>query len=225
MAHKINPIAFWLGIQKDWKSRWFNTKNLKAFLEEDFIIRKWLEEKLEKASLESIDIVRSGNSISIIIKSSRPGLIIGRGGKGLEELQQGLKHELNKIYVARKSKLNQSIKLEIEEIKKPESYARLVAKNIAEQLEKRIPHRRAMKQMIEKVSGEGGIKGIKIKAAGRLGGAEIARREQLSKGKIPLQNLRADIDYAQAEAHTTYGVIGVKVWLYKGDKFEEKKNL
>ncbi len=221
MAHKINPIAFRLGVQKDWKSRWFNIKNFKFFLEEDFTIREWLGKKLEKASLESVDIVRSGNSVSIVIKSSRPGLIIGRGGKGLEELQTGLKRELGKIYATRKSKLNHSIKLEIEEIKKPESYAKLVAKNIAEQLEKRIPHRRAMKQMIEKVSSESGIKGVKIKAAGRLGGAEIARKEQLSKGKIPLQNLRADIDYAQAEAHTTYGVIGVKVWLYKGEVFDK----
>lgn len=223
MAHKINPIAFRLGWQQDWKSRWFNTKNFRHYLEEDFAIRSWLEKKLAKASLESVEIVRSGNSIGVVIKSARPGLVIGRGGKGLEELQQGLKCELDKIYAARGSKLNHSLKLEIEEIKKPDSYARLVAKNIAEQLEKRIPHRRAMKQMIEKISGESGIKGVRIKVAGRLGGAEIARREQLAKGKIPLQNLRADIDYGQAEAQTTYGVIGVKVWLYKGERFREEK--
>lgn len=223
MSHKINPVAFRLGLQKDWKSRWFNQKNRKNFLEEDFLIRKWLEEKLIKASVESIDIVRSGNSVSIVIKSARPGMVIGRGGKGLDELQQGLKKILSKIYVARNIKFNLTIKLEIEEIKKPEMFARLVAKNIAEQLEKRIPFRRAMRMMIEKVSAEPGIKGIKILSAGRLDGAEIARHEQLTKGSIPLQNLRADIDYGHAEAHTTYGVIGIKVWLYKGEKFEESR--
>lgn len=222
MAHKINPVAFRLGIQRDWKSRWFNKKNFRNFLEEDFIIRSWLEKKLDKASLESVEITRSGNSITIIIKSARPGIIIGRGGKGLEELQQGLKKELNKIFVERNTKSNYTLKLEIEEIKKPDTFARLVAKNIAEQLERRIPFRRVMKQTVEKVSNESGVKGIKVLAKGRLGGAEIARREQLSKGKIPLQNLRANIDYAHAEAHTTYGVIGVKVWIYKGEVFEDK---
>lgn len=223
MGHKINPLAFRLGIQKDWNSRWFDQKNRKEFLEEDFAVRKWLNEKLSKASVESIDITRSGNSISVTIRSARPGIIIGRGGKGLDELQQGLRQMLAKISAKRNSKFNSTIKLEIEEIKKPETYARLVAKNIAEQLEKRIPFRRAMKQMIEKVSNESGIKGIKIMLAGRLGGAEIARRERLTRGAIPLQNLRADIDYAHEEAYTTYGVIGVKVWLYKGEKFEEGK--
>ena len=226
MAHKINPVAFRLGIQRDWKSRWFNKKNFRNFLEEDFIIRSWLEKKLDKASLESVEITRSGNSITIIIKSARPGIIIGRGGKGLEELQQGLKKELNKIFVERNTKPNYTLKLEIEEIKQPETFASLVAKNIAEQLERRIPFRRVMKQTIEKVSNESGVKGIKVLAKGRLGGAEIARREQLSKGKIPLQNLRANIDYAHAEANTTYGVIGVKVWIYKGEVFSdiESKN-
>ncbi len=223
MGHKINPVAFRLGIQKDWSSRWFNQRSCKEFLEEDFAVRKWLNEKLSKAAVESIDITRSGNSISVVIRSARPGIIIGRGGKGLDELQQGVRRALAKIAAKRNSKFNSTIKLEIEEIKKPETYARLVAKNVAEQLEKRIPFRRAMKQMIEKVSAEGGIKGIKIMLAGRLGGAEIARRERLTKGAIPLQNLRADIDYAQVEAQTTYGVIGVKVWLYKGEKFSENK--
>ena len=224
MGHKINPTSFRLGIQKDWKSRWFNIKNRRAYLEEDYVARTWLDKKLEKASIDSIDILRSGNSISIIIKSARPGIIIGRGGKGLEELQTGLKRELNKIFKKRGIKPSYTIKLEIEEVKKPDTRARLIAKNIAEQLERRIPFRRAIKQMVEKVMNESGVEGIKILIAGRLGGAEIARREQLTKGKIPLQNLRADIDYAQVEAHTTYGVIGVKVWVYKGEVFSDSLN-
>lgn len=221
MGHKINPLAFRLGVQKDWKSRWFNVKNLKSYLEEDYIIRTWIEKKLEKASVDSVDILRSGNSISVTIKSARPGIIIGRGGKGLEDLQTGLKKQLNKIFKKRRIKPDYTIKLEIEEIKKPETRARLVGKNIAEQIERRIPFRRAMKQAIEKVMNEPGIEGIKIVAKGRLGGAEIARREQLAKGKIPLQNLRADIDYAHVESHTTYGIIGIKVWIYRGEVFEK----
>lgn len=223
MGHKINPVAFRLGIQKDWKSRWFDKKNYRNNLEEDFIVRSWLEKKLTKASLESIDITRSGSSVSVIIKSARPGIIIGRGGRGLEELNHGLKKELSKLSGGRDVKLGHAIKLEIEEIKKPEIFAKLVARNIAEQLERRIPFRRAIKQTIEKVFSESAVKGVKIMVAGRLGGAEIARREQAARGKIPLQNLRADIDYAQVEAHTTYGVIGVKVWIYRGEVFEEKK--
>ncbi|MBI2454207.1 MAG: 30S ribosomal protein S3 [Parcubacteria group bacterium] len=223
MGHKINPVSFRLGIQKDWKSRWFNKKNCRNNLEEDFIIRSWLEKKLAKASVESIDITRSGSSVVVIIKSARPGIIIGRGGKGLEELNQGLKKELFKIFKERGAKLEYTLKLEIEEIKKPEIFAKLVARNVAEQLERRIPFRRAIKQTIEKVFNESAVKGIKIMVAGRLGGAEIARREQAAKGKIPLQNLRADIDYALSEAHTTYGVIGVKVWIYRGEVFEDKK--
>ena len=219
MGHKINPVAFRLGIQKDWKSRWFDGKNFKEFLEEDFVLRSWLLEKLAKASVDSIDIVRSGNSIAVTINSARPGLIIGRGGKGLEDLSRGLKNELAKICRRRGTKFNYTFKLEIEEIKKPEIYARLVGQGVAEQIEKRIPFRRAMKQAVEKVMGESAVKGIKIVMSGRLGGAEIARTEQLSKGKIPLQNLRADIDYAHVEAHTTYGVIGIKIWIYRGEVF------
>lgn len=221
MGHKINPVAFRLGIQKDWKSRWFNTKNFKAFLEEDFVIRSWLEKKLAKASLESVEILRSGNSISVIIKSARPGMIIGRGGKGLEELQLGLKKALAKIHVLRNTSPKYTLKLEIEEIKKPELYAKLVGQSAAEQIEKRMPFRRVMKQVLEKVSGETGVKGVKICMSGRLGGAEISRTEHMSKGKIPLQNLRADIDYGHTEAHTTYGIIGIKVWIYRGDLFAD----
>lgn len=204
----------------DWKSRWFDKKNYREFLEEDFAVRSWLEEKLAKASVESINITRSANLLFVTVKSARPGLIIGRGGKGLEDLQKGLKQRLTKMRRRASQPLKYNIKLEIEEIKKPDTFARLVAQSVAEQLERRMPFRRVLKQTLEKVINESGIEGIKISVGGRLGGAEIARTEHMSRGKIPLQSLRADIDYAHAEAHTTYGVIGVKVWLYKGEKFD-----
>ncbi|MBI4120438.1 MAG: 30S ribosomal protein S3 [Parcubacteria group bacterium] len=223
MGHKINPTAFRLGVTRDWKSRWFDKKNYREFLEEDFAVRSWLEEKLAKASVESVNITRSANLLSVTIKSARPGLIIGRGGKGLEDLQKGLKQRLTKMSRRASQPLKYNIKLEIEEIKKPDTFARLVAQNVAEQLERRLPFRRVLKQTLEKVINESGVEGIKISVGGRLGGAEIARTEHMSRGKIPLQNLRADIDYAHAEAHTTYGVIGVKVWLYKGDIFADAK--
>lgn len=223
MGHKINPISFRLGVHGAWKSRWFNSKRYREFLEEDFVIRSWLYKKLDKASVESVDISRSGNSVLVTVRSARPGMVIGRGGKGLEDLQKGLKQVLGRAHVKRGGKFGETVKLEIEEIKKPDTYARLVARSVAEQLEKRMPFRRAMRQAVEKVAGESGVEGVRIAVSGRLGGAEIARREQLSKGKIPLQNLRANIDYALGEAHTTYGVIGVKVWIYKGEVFEDKK--
>ena len=220
MGHKINPLAFRLSVFHDWKSRWFDEKNYREFLEDDFVVRSWLENKLAKASVESINIARSTNSLAVTIKSARPGLIIGRGGKGLEDLQRGLKQNLAKLYRRRGRQLKYAVKLEIEEIKKPDTFARLVAQNVAEQLERRLPFRRVLKQTLDKVISESGVEGVKIAVAGRLGGAEIARTEHMSRGKIPLQNLRADIDYAHAEAHTTYGVIGVKAWLYKGERFE-----
>ena len=216
MGHKVNPVAFRLGVQKEWRSRWFNKKNYQAFLEEDFILRSFIKKKLAKASVEGVDILRSGNAISVMVKSARPGLIIGRGGKGLEDLQSGLKKELDKIQAHRPgTKRKYSLKLEIEEIKKPDFFARLVAQSAVEQIEKRMPFRRVMKQIVEKVSNEPGVSGVKIVISGRLGGAEIARTEQ---------SLRADIDYALEEAKTTYGIIGVKVWLYKGDVFAEAQS-
>ena len=222
MGHKVNPISFRLGFVKDWKSRWFSRKNYPRFLEEDSEIRNFVEHKLKKASVESVEITRSGSAISITIKTARPGLVIGRGGKGLEELQKKLILLVNKVARRRGDNPNASIKLEIEEIRRPETYARLVAKNIAEQVERRMPFRRVMKQTLEKVMQQKGVEGVKIALAGRLAGAEIARTEHLSKGKIPLQTLRADIDYAQENSNTTYGVIGVKVWIYKGEIFERE---
>ncbi len=151
MGHKVNPISFRLGFVKDWKSRWFSRKNYPRFLEEDSEIRNFVEHKLKKASVESVEITRSGSAISITIKTARPGLVIGRGGKGLEELQKKLILLVNKVARRRGDNPNASIKLEIEEIRRPETYARLVAKNIAEQVERRMPFRRVMKQTLEKV--------------------------------------------------------------------------
>ena len=222
MGHKINPTGFRVGNLKDWKSRWFNQKRRQVFLEEDFKLREFIAKKLERAGVESVIITRSGNAISVTINTARPGLVIGRGGKGLEELRSDITNLLKKIARARKESFTATLKLDIEEIRHPESYAQLVAQNLTEQIEKRFPFRRAMKQTIEKVMQQKDVKGVKISLAGRLGGAEIARTEQLSRGTLPLSTLRANIDYAHINARTTYGVIGVKVWLYKGEMFESE---
>lgn len=219
MGQKVNPVAFRLGINKDWKSRWFSKSKFQEFLREDFIIREFLDSKLKKSGLGGIEIERSANSANIIIFSSRPGLIIGRGGSGIEDLKKELKSVM-----ARKLKKNQKfeIKLSVEEIKFPDSRAAIVAQGIADQLEKRMPFRRTIKQAIEKVMQSKEVQGAKILVGGRLDGNEIARREWTAKGKIPLQTLRANIDFAKATAFTTYGTIGIKVWVYSKDIFEKE---
>ncbi len=223
MGHKVNPLSFRLGIVKKWKSRWFDRKNYPQFLEEDYQIRKFIQEKLQKAALEGVIINRSRDTASITIKTARPGLVIGRGGKGIEEIQKGLESVILKMNRRKNKKSKSSIKVEIEEIRKPESYASLVAQDIAEQLERRFSFRRAMKQSLDKVMQQKGVEGVKISLSGRLGGAAIARTEHLSKGKVPLQTLRANIDYSHVDANTNYGVIGVKVWIYKGEIFDEEE--
>jgi len=225
MGHKVNPVGFRLGVIKNWQSRWFTRKKYSQFLEQDHQVRRFIADKLERSSLiESVDITRSGNTMAVSLKTARPGLVIGRAGKGLEELQKGLAAMLNLLARKQNSDFVPTIKLEIEEVRKPESYARLVAKNVADQLERRMPFRRIMKQTVDKVFEQKGVEGVKIMLAGRLGGAEIARTEHSHKGKIPLQTLRADIDYAQETAKTTYGTIGVKVWIYKGEVFVNDKS-
>ena len=214
MAHKVHPKAYRLRELKDWNSRWFNKRKTSYFLEEDFKIRKILGEKIGKLGVEKIEIERSPNKVVIIVFSSRPGLIIGRGGGGIEELKRVLE---NKIF---KNEDKKELKIEIREIKDPWSSAVLTAQWVAQQLEKRIPHRRVLKQTLEKAMSVKTNKGVRVEVAGRLGGAEIARREWLKKGRLPRQTLRADIDYAQENALCPYGVIGVKVWIYKGDKFD-----
>jgi len=211
MAHKVHPKIFRVKNLVDWNSRWLDKKKLPQYLEEDFEIRKFLEKKLGKIGIEKIEIERSPGRINVIINSARPGLIIGRGGGGAEELKRQL---VNKVIKEKKE-----LKLEIREIKNPWSSASLSAQWIASQIEKRIPHRRVLKQALDKIVAVKNVKGCRVEVAGRLGGAEIARTEWLIKGRLPRQTLRSDIDYAQARAYCTYGVVGVKVWIYKGEKF------
>jgi len=213
MGQKVNPKGFRLGITSTWKSRWFGKKEYSQQLREDIEVRQMIEKKLRSAAIGSVEIERSSNVVRIIIKTAKPGIIIGRGGSGIEDLRKAVKE---KFFKTRKIDL----KVEVEEIKNSEENAMVVAQNIAEQLEKRLPFRRVMKSVIDQAMEGRKIKGIKVEVAGRLGGAEIARREWLSKGTLPLHTLRADIDYAKTVARTTYGVIGVKVWVYRGEKFE-----
>ncbi len=208
MGQKINPRSMRLQIDKDWESKWFAKKDYAVQLIQDIQLRKAAEKKLgRRAGVSRIDIERSPSLITISVYTAKPGVVIGRGGSGAEEL----KKLLSKI-------TGGPVKVSIEEIKKPETNAMLVAENIASQLERRISFRRAMKMAAENAL-KSGADGAKITVAGRLNGAEMSRRETVAQGSIPLHTLRADIDYAQAQARTTFGIIGVKVWVYKGNKF------
>ncbi len=215
MGHKINPVAFRLGMTQNWKSRWFNKAKYQQFLKEDFAIRSFLTKKLAKSGLEKIEIERFINSVNVIVFAARPGLIIGRGGAGVEDLRQEVKSLLHKKFNA---PLKTDLRLTIEEVKQSESKAAIVAQSIAEQIEKRMPFRRTLKQSLEKVSRLKEVLGVKIMVKGRLDGNEIARREWLRKGTLPLHTIRANIDYAQATAFTTYGTVGIKVWVYKKEQ-------
>ena len=214
MTHRVHPKVFRIKEITDWDSRGFYRKNLPEYLEEDLKIREFLRKKLGRIGVEKIEIERFPGKINIIISSARPGLIIGRGGGGVEELKRDLEVILKP---AKKDK--RELKLEIKEIRDPWSSASLSAQWIAQQIERRIPHRRILKQVLDKILASRGVEGSRVEVAGRLGGAEIARREWLKRGRLPLQTLRANIDYAQAKAFCTYGVIGIKVWIYKGEKF------
>jgi small subunit ribosomal protein S3 len=212
MGQKVNPHGLRIGIIKDWDTKWYaNKKNFGDLLLEDVKIRKYIKNKLYLAGISRIEIERFANKVRINVNTAKPGLVIGKGGTGIEELRK----ELEKL-------TGKSVLINISEIKNPELDAQLVAENIASQLEKRISFRRAMKQAMTR-SMKLGAKGIKTAVSGRLGGAEIARAEHYHEGTIPLQTLRADIDYGFAEANTTYGKIGVKVWIYKGEVLPAKK--
>lgn len=214
MGHKVNPTSFRLNITDTWKSRWFARADYRKFLKQDVTIRTYLEKHLKRAGLVRIDIER-GNAgiITVIIKTTKPGLIIGKGGAGIEELKKR---------IASKLKITQELRVNIEEEREVNLQAQAIANNIVEQLEKRVAFRKLMKQTLEQVM-NAGAKGAKVAIGGRLNGAEIARTEHLSSGKIPLHTLRANVDFARSTAFTTYGTIGVKVWIYKGDVFEEKR--
>ena len=204
MGQKVNPNGFRLGVNRTWSSRWFSKSNYAKFLHQDLEIKSYVEKKLKNASIAKINIERAAKKIRISIYSSRPGIIIGKKGADIEDL----KNKLSKLS-------NLEVFLDIKEIRKPEVEAKLVAENIATQLEKRVSFRRAMKKSVQS-SMRLGAKGVKVLCSGRLGGAEIARNEKYNEGSVPLHTLRSDIDYATAEAETTYGIVGIKVWINKG---------
>lgn len=206
MGQKVNPHGLRVGIIKDWDSKWYaDKKTFNEFLVEDYNIRKFVKKKLYTSGVSKMEIERAANRIKLTVFTAKPGMVIGRGGSGVEELRIDIEKMTNKKVV-----------INVEEIKIPELDAQLVAENIASQLERRVSFRRAMKQSIQRTMRFGG-KGIKTSVAGRVGGADMARTEGYSEGTIPLQTLRADIDYGFAEANTTFGKLGVKVWLYKGE--------
>lgn len=219
MSHTVHPYSHRLGIIRDWKSRWFGMhKAYRDSLRADVLIREFLQEDLRSFFVGGLEIERTQKALRVIIKTSRPGLIIGKAGDGITKIREkvlDLLHK-NKITLG-----EQELKIEVEEIRNPESHAAIAAMMIAESLEKRLPFRRVMKQIIDKVMANKAVLGIRVRLGGRLGGAEIARSEELKKGRIPLQTLRADIDFAREKAHMTYGDIGIKVWIYKGEIFKK----
>ncbi len=205
MGQKVNPAGLRLGIIRDWESKWYAEKDFADLLHEDIKIRDYLKKKLKESSVSKIEIERAANRVNVTIHTAKPGMVIGKGGTEVENIRSA---------VAKIS--NKKVHINISEIKSADLDAILVAENIAQQLERRVSFRRAMKQVIQRTM-RSGAKGIKTLVSGRLGGAEIARSEGYSEGTVPLHTLRADIDYGTAEAHTTYGRIGVKVWIYRGE--------
>lgn len=212
MGQKVHPKGLRVGIIRNWDSNWYADKNYTELLHEDIKIRDYIKNKLFQAGVSGIEIERAANRVKIAIRTAKPGIVIGRGGSEVE----GLRKEIEKM-------TGKKVSVNIIEIKRPELDAQLVAESIAAQLEKRVAYRRAMKQSVSRTMRMGGL-GVKISCSGRLAGAEIARTEWYSEGKVPLHTLRADIDYGFAEANTTYGKIGVKVWIYKGEVLPELKN-
>jgi len=212
LGQKVNPIGFRLGIHRDWDSKWFAGREYSDFVFEDYQIRKFLKNKLTQAGVSKIEIERAANKVRIKIHTARPGLVIGK--KGIEI--QNLKKELEK-------KVDREFFIDIQEVRKPEVDAQLLAENIALQLVRRVSFRRAMKKSVSSAL-RFGVQGIKVACSGRLGGAEMARREWYRKGRVPLHTIRADIDYGFAEAFTTYGVIGIKVTIFNGEILPDKKD-
>jgi small subunit ribosomal protein S3 len=211
MGQKVNPHGLRVGIIKDWDSRWYADADFAAYLKEDADIRKFLKKRLSGASISDIEIERTSGKLKVIVHTAKPGVVIGKGGAEIEKV----KKELEKL-------TGRKVLVDIKEVKRPDRDAQLVAENIAQQLENRVSFRRAMKSTMGRTM-KAGAKGIKTCVSGRLGGADIARSEFYSEGTIPLQTLRADIDYGFAEADTTYGKVGVKVWIYKGEILPSKK--
>ena len=210
MGQKVNPIGIRLGINKDWNSKWFANRNYAKLLNQDINLRKYLKKKLMSAAISRIQIERPANNAVVTIHTARPGVLIGKKGGGIESLRAEIS-----------AKLGVPVHLNVEEVRKPEIDSTLVAEGIAQQLEQRVMFRRAMKRAVTSAM-KSGAKGIKICVSGRLGGAEIARSEWYREGRVPLHTFRADIDYGTAESKTTYGIIGVKVWIFKGEVIPQK---
>lgn len=211
MGQKVHPFGFRLGVIKDWRSRWYDEKHYTELLHEDIYIRRTIRSTYAEAGISLVEIERKANEVTVTIHTSRPGIVIGRGGQRVDELR-----------VLLEKKTKKKVRLNIHEIREPELDAQLVGENIAEQLRRRVSYRRAMKQAISRTMLRG-AKGIKITCSGRLAGAEIARHETVREGSVPLHTLRADIDYGLAESVTTMGLIGIKVWIYKGEVLPEAK--
>lgn len=220
MSKVVHPYSHRLVVLRDWKSRWFATdKNYVDNLKVDVTIREYLEKRLRGFYVSSVEIERGQKAVRIILRTSRPGMIIGRNGEGATKIKADIQKELKR----NKLETTDDIKLEIVEVPSPDADAKIVSYMLAEGIEKRMPYRRVMKQIVEKVMAVRGVHGVKLYVGGRLGGAEISRSEELKRGSIPLQTIRADIDFARERAHMPYGDIGIKVWIYKGQVFGDKK--
>ncbi|MBO8157473.1 MAG: 30S ribosomal protein S3 [Bacillaceae bacterium] len=211
MGQKVNPVGLRIGIIRDWESKWYAEKEYADLLHEDIKVREFIENRLKDAAVSSIEVERAANRVNITIHTAKPGMVIGKGGSEVEALRKSLNQLTGK-----------RVHINIVEVKKPELDAKLVAENIARQLENRVSFRRVQKQAIQRAM-RAGAQGIKTQVSGRLGGADIARAEHYSEGTVPLHTLRADIDYGTAEADTTYGKLGVKVWIYRGEVLPSKK--
>ncbi len=211
MGHKVHPLGFRLGVIRDWQAKWYTERHFAEFLQEDLKLRKAIQSRYAEAAISTVDIERQANEVTMTIRTARPGIVIGRGGQRVEETRRYLEKLIGK-----------KVKLNIQEVHQPELDANLVARSIAEQMERRVAFRRAMKQALLRTL-QAGAKGVRVHCAGRLGGAEIARRLNMHEGQVPLHTLRADIDYGFIEAHTVMGRIGVKVWIYKGDILPQPK--
>lgn len=215
MSHKVHPKVFRIKETADWDSRWLDRKRFADNLEEDYLMREYINKKLAKVGIERIEIERSPGKTSVVISSARPGLIFGRGGAGIEEIKKEITKTIFKKVAGKKPEL----RLEVKEVRNPWTSSTLSGQFIAQQLEKRTPFRKVLKQALAKIMANKEVKGVRMMVAGRLDGAEIARKEVMKKGQLPRQTIRADIDYGVATAHCTYGNIGIKVWIYKGEKF------
>ena len=211
MGRKVHPVGFRIGTIRDWQSKWYSDRNYTEYLMDDLKLRKAILAKYAEAAISKVDVDRQANEIAVTLHTARPGIVIGRGGQRVEEMRQFLEKLVGK-----------KVRLNIQEIRQPELDAQLVSRSIGEQLERRIAYRRAMKQAMFRTL-QAGAKGIRILCSGRLAGAEIARRQLMHQGRVPLHTIRADIDYGFSEAHTTMGRLGIKVWIYKGDILPERK--